>query len=169
MNPFIQINIPKRSVVCTSHKERFLPGDEFFSFLVEEKNGQTRREDFCKECWKKKQEKEALDLSFFYWKSILEEKKETKTTTKVALALKVFLEMIADPLSDSYQLFFLALFLQRSKQIALRKELNKEGILYHLYEVLETEQFVTVQTVDVSKIDLRVLQEDLSRKLHQSS
>lgn len=167
MNPFNPINIPKRSPICTTHKERFLPGEEFFSFLVEEKKGQIQREDVCKECWNKKQANELLSPPFFYWKSILEEKKEKKLTTRVELALKTFLEMAADSLSDPHQLFFLALFLQRSKQIALRKEWNQEGILYHLYEVLQTEQFVTVQTINMAKIDVEQIQKDLAAKLEQ--
>jgi hypothetical protein len=47
----------------------------------------------------------------------------------------------------------------------LRQEFQREGITYHLYEILRKEEFVTVKVVNFSQIQVERIQKSLADQL----
>lgn len=166
MNPLFQFTIPKRKLNCSLHGERFIPGQEIISLLVDEKKKEVIREDFCTTCWNKKKIDGDLKGNQLYWKSKIEEKKGGAASNRIERALQLFITEAALSPPAEEELFFLALFLARSRQIALRKEIKKEGISYNLYEVLRDQQFLMIKVIDLSKIDISAIQTTLAEKLN---
>jgi hypothetical protein len=166
MNSLFQLDIPKRSTHCGHQGERLLPGMDIYSLLLEGEQDFKRR-DFCATCWT--QIEKEPDSHRGYWKSKIEPKKPATEISRPARALALLQELLntADP--DEAEIFVLSLFLARARQLALRQEVQREGSLYYLYEIVGQEQFLTIKAHDLSDLQIEVLQKSLASKLKHAT
>jgi hypothetical protein len=166
MNSLFQLEIPKRNGQCAYQGERLLPGMEIYSLLIEEETQHLARRDFCSACWNQVRAIEEKQSSTRgYWKSKIEKRKTSAETSRIerALALLHILQQAPEP--QAAEIFVLCLFLAHARQLALRQEFHKEGVTYHLYEILHKEEFVTVRVINLSQVQIETLQKSLADQL----
>lgn len=161
MHPF-KIEIPKRSSHCYKGKESFQSGMEYYSLLLDDDSTQLIRQDYCTSCWKEVK----TENSFGYWKSRIELKQEPKKITNKERIEKA-LSIITDSQShqDENELFLLALFLARARQLILRKEFVENNQAYQLYEIAHEDEFITIKKMRLNQLKIDALQTSLSDKL----
>lgn len=166
MNRFFSLNIPKRSGSCYKGGERFLPGTDYYSLIVEDENQTKKRLDFCPLCWKEHPQEAKSPL--IYWKSHIEIRQESASlpSSRTHRALALLKTMVLEPQSSEEELFVLALFLAHARKLILRKEFEEEGLAYMLYEVAQQDEFVAIKKIDLSTLETKVLQDSLSVKLN---
>ncbi|MFI0434497.1 MAG: hypothetical protein ACH350_02060 [Parachlamydiaceae bacterium] len=172
MNSLFHVDIPKRSSLCAHSGERLLPGMEIYSLLFEDQNSShLSRRDYCLTCWHTLEEKSSSQSPVRgYWKSKIEIRKEGEegsTRIERALALLRRLEQMPEPAEA--EMFVLCLFLSHARQIALRQDIQKEGISYHVYEILGREEFLTVKVINLSDFQIEALQRSLANQLQSLS
>lgn len=170
MNSLFQLEIPKRNGQCAQGGEKFLPGMDIFSLLSEEDLSSTiTRRDFCSECWKGvKESQRGNSSSHGYWKSTIEKRKESEGGgTRIDRALALLKSLQQSPENKEAEIFVLSLFLSHAKQLALRKEIHKEGETYFLYEILRNEEFIRVKTIKLSQLQTDILQKSLADQLQK--
>lgn len=166
MHSFFQLDIPKRNGQCAHQGERLLSGMEIYSLLIEEDTQRLARRDFCSACWNQIRAIEEKRPSMRgYWKSKIEKRKTLEGSSRAerALALLRTLQQASEP--QEAEIFVLCLFLSHARQLALRQEFEKEGITYHLYEILRKEEFVTVRVVNLSQFQIETVQKSLANQL----
>jgi hypothetical protein len=164
MTPLLHIQIPKRQAHCHKGKERLLPGTDYYS-LLKEGDESMLRQDFCPHCWTTLAEEERQQ-AFSYWKSHIEEKKESiPFQTRPLRALAVLKNLLFQPDGNSAELFVLALYLAHARQLILRKEFEENGETYCLYEVVRQDEFFTIKKVALSQLEVEQLQYSLAIKL----
>ncbi len=166
MNSLIQISIPKRTSACAEQGEKLLAGMEIYSLITEGSTEQLSRKDYCLGCWNKMFDSVKVNpMTKGYWKSKIEIKKEIEGTNRIERALSLLRSWrdVRDP--NEEEIFVLCLFLSRARQIALRQEIECDGALYHLYEILHTEEFVKVKTKPLSELQIEIIQKSLAEKL----
>lgn len=169
MNPFSQLEIPRRQTACGQCGARFLPEMELYSRLIEEESKNSyRREDFCLACWDPiKGQKSQEPLLCSYWRSSMEKKqKEEKSQRKErALALLKSAYLSSSTLSISEEEgFVLALLLLRARKLALRQQLQRGEETYGLYEILGEDRFLTIKMIPLSSLQIEKLQKSLADK-----
>lgn len=166
MNSLFQFEIPKRQHVCALHGERLEPGKEIFSLLYEEADSKKLlREDYCSKCWSKVEEKP----NRIYWKSRIEKKIQEPPSTRSERALHLLKEVLVEPSSNEEEIFVLALLLSHARQLILRKEIVKDGQLFHLYEVAKQEEYITVKVFELDSTQISNVQKSLADKLNSYS
>lgn len=169
MNPLLQIEIPRRSVSCFKGGERLLPGMEYYSFLMQDENQKFIRRDFCLACWQQFMKEVDVKQGHGYWKSRIENKKESSSSSgqsKTAKALILFKTLLQEVNRNEAEIFILALLLARARRLILRRELEQEGQLYALYEVAHQETFFMIKKIEVSQLETAVIQQSLAKKLN---
>lgn len=167
MKSLNQLEIPKRSVHCLHKGEHFIPGMEVYSLIHEEEGRHFGRNDYCAACWPEVHHAVcSKPESRGYWKSKIEPRKLAPESTRTARALKLLKELLGHPESQADEIFVLCLFLSHARQIALRQEFQQEGIAYQLYEILRQEEFITIQAVNLSQIQIEAIQKSLAQKLN---
>lgn len=168
MNSLFQLEIPKRKGHCYHLGERLLPGMDIYSLLVEEMNAsQLERRDFCSDCWAQVRDLQCGEATARgYWRSKIEKKKGEGSSTRLDLALELLLNLKQGEEVNEGEIFVLCLFLSRARKIALRQELQKEGVSYHLYEILSLEEFITVKVISLSDLEIDTLQKSLAKQLY---
>ena len=166
MNSLFSLEIPKRSAQCIHQGERLLPGMEIYSLIVEEEEERLARRDFCSACWMQVRTVECEQPSARgYWKSKIEKRKALEGSSRVERALLLLRALQQTPESQEAEIFVLCLFLSHARQLALRQEFQKEGVTYHLYEILRKEEFLTIKVVNLSQIQIESLQKSLANQL----
>ena len=162
--PFI-LEIPKRSSTCYRGKENLVPGEEYFSALIEDdtKPGYLRR-DYCKKCWEEAL-KEDTKLFKSSWKAkVPANYKPPKIKENYfEKAFRVLRETMDTP-ENQGEAFLLALFLARKKKLILRQEIAKDGKTFYLYENPATEEMLAIRKVDLTEIQQEKIQADMARK-----
>ena len=169
MNSLFQLNIPRRQTHCTHQGEPLLPGVTIYSLLLEEENSERMlRRDFCVACWTVVQSTQAgLPAARGYWKSRIEERKMVEGSSRIARALSLLQRLWQENSeTQAAEIFVLSLFLSHARRLALRREFQKEGETYHLYEILRQDQFLTVKVVNLSPLEIESLQKSLAIQLH---
>lgn len=167
MNSLFQLEIPKRGMHCMHHGERFLPGMEIYSLLLEDEvNGLVRR-DFCSACWTQVQAEERKLILRLYWKSKIEQRKPPVESSRTSRALTLLRELLqaSESQEQEAEIFVLCLFLSHARQLALRQEFEKEGFTYQLYEVLRQEDYLTIKMIHLSQLQIDAIQKSLACKL----
>lgn len=162
MNPFVQLDIPKRSVTCTKGGERLAPGTDYYSLILEGENESIIRHDYCSKCWTPPQ----VSKKHTYWKSSIEAKPElpaSQSRTEKALAL--LKNLLQQPVGQENEIFVMALYLAHARKLVLRKEFEEQGVAYYLYEVMHQDEFITIKKVDLSLLETHALQKTLSARL----
>lgn len=152
----LKYKIPKRSKTCTHCGAAFVPKQSIVSIIFQKKE-EYERNDLCLACWDSKAH--ALKQEGIYWKSQIPciEKVDLTPVGKIQKAF-TFLERIQsqeDPELVQRQItFVLALFLQRQKQLILRKITNKQGKRQFWYERLSTGDVFCIPyfSLDPSKV-----------------
>lgn len=167
MNSLIQVEIPKRNTQCAHQGERLLPGMEIYSLLLEEKESQRlERRDFCLACWT--QIRDGLEKHLAcrgYWKSKIEKRKVMEGSSRIERAFTLLRSLQQEhPLKEA-EIFVLCLLLSRARRLVLRQEFKNEGNLYHLYEIIRKEEFLTVKVVSLSHVQIENLQKSLAEQL----
>ncbi len=165
MNPLFQLEIPKRSIHCFHKGERLLPGMEIYSLLLDDDVKGLSRRDFCSACWTQVQIEENQLETRGYWKSKIERKKPTADTSRIGRALVLLKELQQAPEPQEAEVFVLCLFLSHARQLALRQEFQKDGVNYHLYEILRQEEYLTIKALNLSQLQIETIQHSLAAKL----
>lgn len=168
MNSLFQLEIPKRNTHCAEQGERLSAGMEIYSLLIEGETKELTRRDFCSACWTNRQIQEAKEASFGHWKSKIEQRKTSSESSRVGRALILLRELLQTTDPQEAEIFVLCLFLAHARQLALRQEFQKEGVNYHLYEVLRQEEFITVKAFTLSHLQIETIQQSLACKLQSS-
>lgn len=163
MNPFLQLDIPKRSLACEKGGERLTPGTEYFSLITDGENDTIVRHDFCSKCWIPPQ----VDKKQTYWKSSIEAKTENLpgSQSRIEKALTLLKKLLLEPQGKENEIFVLAIYLAHARKLTLRKEFEEQGIGYSLYEIMHQDEFVTIKRVDLSLLETTALQKTLSQQL----
>ena len=168
MNPLFQLTIPRRQSQCSKGGEFLAPGMEYYSLLLDGEQIPERL-DFCSACWHKHSYKDNIDSTHMYWQSRIENSKAASPSsaqTKRAKALNLLKEMLVKPDCAEAEIFVLALFLARGRQISLRREFKEKDSIYLLYEVPQEDVFLTVKKIDVSHVEILSIQQSISKKLN---
>lgn len=169
MKSAFQIEIPRRGPYCSQGKELFLPGMDYYSILLEE--GEIRRQDFCSACWESSARDQFLPKVHTSWKSkVAAGKKEEPLDAqsrddKILFILNETLKKETLSPDEEVECFVLALYLARRRRLLLRKELQKEGGKFNLYEVADTEEMLYVRRVELSQIATEKVQAELANKI----
>lgn len=163
---YFQLEIAKRAPQCAACSEAFQPKQKYYSQILEKDEGELFRRDFCIKCWDSVYGKEQIITA---WQGVvpieLEKKDEFLSRDQKAMAL--IKEMIADDTPENRQYaFILGLYLARKRHISLRKEVAlKDGRKALLYEVLETEEMLSVPKMELSHLEIETIQKALAPKL----
>jgi hypothetical protein len=163
------MTIPKRGTHCVKGGELLSAGTEYHSILVEEGSGEIQRQDYCDLCWKEVG-MAASEQARSSWRSRVPSRKEVLDKTALldrdARALHILREILDSPtVADLEEAFVLALYLARRRQIALRGQLAMaDGGQAQLYEVVATEEMLTVRRVALSQLQIERIQEKLVQR-----
>ncbi len=147
MKPIIHYDIPRRANVCSQGQEPLKPGMTYHTMLEESPEGEIVRKDFCIECWNSKSFSGTVN-----WKSAIP--KPLKPAITPAARDESSMILLKNGECDSEEAFVLALYLARRKKIALRKE-TKDKLFY---EVLATEDIMTIHKVPLSQLAIAEIQ-----------
>lgn len=157
---FVQVQIPRRSSFCAKGGEKLFPGADYYSILEQQETGEFIRQDYCSTCWHTEDR-----ATKTYWKSKVPLKKEAaQPQDRLAKAVFLLKEAVQQP-ETLEEAFVLALYLARARQLVLRQECEREGKMYYLYELPKTEEWITVQKLSLSTLDIQAIQQSLAQKL----
>jgi hypothetical protein len=163
-----QIEIPRRNSSCFKGGECLNSGMEYYSLLSHHDEQAVKRCDFCVSCWQKFSEEADLTKGVVYWKSRIEIKKDAEVTqeqSKMGKALSLLRTLLQEQHQQEEEIFVLALFLAHARRLILRKEFEKEGMSYSVYEVANQEDWLMIKKVDLSHLETSVIQKSLSTQL----
>lgn len=170
------IQLPRPSKACLQCQAGFSVGLEYFSVVhgddftpSKTKANPLQRSDFCLACWDKLRSENSTQALGACWKTRVATTKEPlpKAQKRVEIALELLQGANhADHDLSQAEIFFLALYLARQRQLLYRKEIEKEGERYQLFEIVETEEILAVKKIDLRHVDLNQLQMSLATRLH---
>jgi len=167
MKPLFQTEIPKRNTCCAHLGEPLISGMEIYSLLIEDdQTEKLSRRDYCSVCWnslKGKQENPAPLKS--YWKSKIEKKRAAEGTARTERAYSLLRALLQEGEAEEKKIFVLCLFLSHARKIVLRQEIQNESGIYHLYEILHKEEFITVKAINLSDIQVEEIQKSIAGQL----
>ncbi len=141
--------IPRRGRSCSVCEMCFSQGDTYFSALKEERG--VSRLDFCATCWKNKPFK-------IFWKGVVPCRKEPPKYS-VDRAFHFLREALLE--NDFSFALSIGLSLMRKKKIILRQELEE----VYLFEIVETEEMLTLKKVPLTDEVLKESQERLENAI----
>lgn len=157
----LSLEVPRRASICAKQQEKFISGMDYFSVLKETEEGYVRT-DYCQSCWEQSAKQEALENALTHWKSKVppKEKLGNLSQNRDERALQLLKENLGvDAIEGQTDCFILALYLARRRLITLRQQFEQEpGHLYYLYEVVATEEMLTVKYVDIFQLPVDQLQ-----------
>lgn len=160
----IPLEIPRRGQLCAVGNEILSPGSDYYSALIEDPEEQRfQRQDFCLSCWEGKKNHAFKS----YWKAKVPFKQEP--SEKEGSQDERVLAMLRESLSDTStngraNAFILALYLARKKLLILRQELQQGDQLISIYELVATEEMLSVPKVSVSFQEIQRIQTELTKK-----
>lgn len=160
MSRLLQATIPRRQRHCVGCQKPFVDKQEYHSTLGDEENGQFLRRDFCRACY---QNEVAAEKPAVTWKGIVASSavKKDPSTDHITRLLEQLKETQGKP-GQATEAFFLALYLARKKAIIFRHEiLNTDGRALWIYEVMATEEMLTVEKVPITKLQGAHLQKEV--------
>lgn len=137
---------------------------EYFSVLVnDDEEEKYHRQDFCSVCWGH----EAFKQAKSFWKGRVPLQKELLKPPELNKEglLTWLRELLAEERAEAAtEAFVLALFLARRRQVVLRKELERQGQLFFIYEDPETEELFSVRKVPLTPEQLLAMQASLEQR-----
>lgn len=161
MNSLLRHEIPKRHLNCVQDGVKFIPGSEIYSLLYEDDSEKLQRKDFCSSCWNEKLNQDVKFKKRVHWKFQLE-KKDIPTPSNRSQQALVLLKELRHTTQEKEKLFILCLYLARLKVLALRKELRNDEGLFYLYEILNEEDYLTVQVFDLHAQQIALIQQSIA-------
>lgn len=152
MKQLLVYEIPRRSIACCAGQEAFKPGMTYHTVLEAMPEGFVRK-DYCIQCWETHNKQAAV-----HWKSAIPKPSKVPMTNVVRdeRALEIFKRKESTP----EEAFVLALYLQRRKKIALRRELTEQSV----YEILDTEEIVVINKIPLTHLAIEQIQASLVEK-----
>ncbi len=160
--------IPSRGRTCCKGEESLQQDTIYYTLLsIDEATGYQRR-DYCAKCWQEEVEAKAIPIQSVHWKATIPKRQSKKVDyaefgEKALLLLREVVER--SERQSQEEAFVLGLYLQRLKLIAARQELQREGVNYTVYEVVETAEMVMVPRVTLTAAEISHLQVSLTQKL----
>ncbi len=140
---------------------------EYVSAILESDQG-TLRKDFCLECWTLHQPAFQLENLKGVWKSRIPMKKDESAPSlnRSEKALELLrLAIKEEGENTASEAFILALYLARLKMLAFREEVLQKGEPFYVYEVTSTEEMFCIRKIDLSLLEVQVIQEQIAKKL----
>jgi len=168
MKNVFQIDIPKRSQLCSIGNELLSEGMEYYSLLTTDAEGAYSRRDLCPICWDKFQENFSGSENKTHWRSKVPSKKAIAVlpVNRDDRVLYLLKEVLNDPENQGSEAFVLALYLARRRVLLLRHELCQEdGSVLLLYEVGATEEMLCVKKMQLSSLQTEKIQLEIASKL----
>lgn len=170
MSMLFQIEIPRRSSICSKGNEVLAPGSEYYSVLTEDLNTTYIRQDFCLNCWLESKQGDSQQKKKNYWKAkVADSKKELADVfgsrdERAMELLKVAMQR--NEVDDQAEAFVLALYLARRKIICLRKQLHHAELgAINLYEVIATEEMLSIKRMELARLEVEKIQQSIACKL----
>ncbi|MDF2577964.1 MAG: hypothetical protein K0S74_1448 [Chlamydiales bacterium] len=155
------LKIPTRSSACYQCKQAFDAGNDYFSLLVPQDEGYDRK-DLCMTCWPQLGPQPAGS----YWKGIIPAKKsKEKTLSKDQKALQLLKTQMQQEGIDPCLPFFIALYLERRKQIVWRRELSPKQQIVRYYEIAETGEMLVIKKAELTATSLVSLEKEIMQQL----
>ncbi len=156
MKQLLIYEIPRRSSTCWAGQESFKPGMTYHTVLEEAQEGAFLRKDYCIQCWESEQKQKGV-----HWKSSIPKPSKIPMTNAARdeRALEIFKRKQITP----EETFVLALYLQRRKKIALRRELVEKSV----YEILDTEEIVVIDKIPLTHLAIEQIQASLIEKFKE--
>ena len=167
MNSLFRLDVPKRSLSCHRGGERLQPGMDYYSLLLDDENSKVIRQDYCLICWREMTGNRDLTTNHGYWQSRIDRKEEIKgSQSKTIKALALLKELLELPEREDAEVFVLSLFLARARRLILRKEIQRDGMNYFLYEKVGCDEFITIKKMNLNSDEITLLRQILSEKLN---
>ncbi len=156
--------IPKRGTRCCLCSVVFGPGSLYHSTLKEEERGVIQRQDFCPLCWNPHDHAGSL---FWQGKTPRSAAVIVNDAERCARALELLRQYASsNDVLERSQAYVLALYLERRKHAAMRKELwEGTHLAALLYEVLESGEMIAVPRVPSDQLDIAKVQELVAKQL----
>lgn len=166
MNRLLLANIPRRQLVCSKGGERLQGDIDCYSLLLEEGAQNIVRRDFCAVCWFA--ENITAHKVLVHWKVRLPPI-SIVPTERPQRALNLWKKYVRSTPMPEPEAYVLALYLCRMRYLALRREFEQEGVMWGLYEVLESGEVFTIKQVPLAALEVHQLQATLATHLHTHS
>jgi hypothetical protein len=159
-------DIPRRNDLCSQCNQKIARGTTYHSALCHSSTpsaASTERRDYCQGCWKLWEDKALSVPMHWHWCATLAiaADAERAPQPKVERALALLKERLLTPEEQ----FVVALFLMRQRRLILRKEIVEGEMRCQIFEEAATEEMVTVPKIDLSTVDVMVVQHALAVKL----
>lgn len=165
------MQIPKRSAHCFIDEKKWLPADEYVSYVFLNEDVWFR-EDYCLACWKNLHKEKELSIRSFFWRAKVPLSLPKKEPLAVYKALDLLMAM-TDPINqnaaDAKMLYILALFLERKRKIYKRQEVKSIGFSLLpttlIYELPEKGIVFSVPALLLTENEMHTLYEELTLRL----
>ena len=164
MNALFQIEIPRRNIRCHKGGEKFEPGMEYLSLMVEDPKEGYVRHDYCSNCWDAVEEESKIQ-----WKSSVPVRKKESLNMKEQndRAMELLREAMEEATPEAAEdAFVLGMYLKRKRILILRQEVEEEGQVADLYEDSVTEDMLLVKRVSLPAFDVEKVQARIVAKVH---
>lgn len=162
-------SIPRRSRSCCRTKEKFCPGSEYISFVIEgDEEGSLAREDILLSYWKEHPEQELIGRAKSSWKAKIPLFKDVPKEPAELLdrAYELFLEHHEKHSGDDLlKAFILAMFLQRKKVFIYRQEMIQGDQTLYVFEAAGSEEVYCVPVVKPTQEQIKTLQDEFSHEI----
>lgn len=155
--------IPRRNTRCSNCQQLFVPEQAYYSAILEQLDGSTTRSDYCQGC---RVENLPCDVAW-QGKIPVSATSIVNDAARCEKALELLRNYsVSEDFAEKTQAFVLALFLERRKQIVLRKEIwEGTKVAVQLYEYLETGEMLQVPKIPLDQINLEETQALVAEQL----
>ncbi|MBT3393555.1 MAG: hypothetical protein HN411_00380 [Waddliaceae bacterium] len=139
-----KIKIPRRNKHCYKDNETLMPGIYYHSAILWDDDEEVyHRRDYCISCWKNGAKDENIQQGWSYWKAQVPEKNNDNKkddTTNEEQALTTIKEAQENGDEGIKEAFIAALYLERKRILAFRKEIHDNNKTSRIYEHPITEE-----------------------------
>lgn len=162
-----QVEIPRRARCCAAGDHPFKPEDPYASVLAEDEKGELLRHDYCMPCWEEGAEERWKEAGQSCWRGKVPKKEKRELPPdRTDRALTLLHEALQEGTDAKMaEAFVLALFLARKRVMSLRKQLNRDGQVIQVYEVLATEEMIAVPRHDLKTLPIAGIQRRIAAEM----
>ena len=157
--------IPRRNKNCSGNQEPLTTGSVVYSFIMETNEGLFKRMDFCEACWKSYLNTRQDISRLNYWRYIQQAVKENPKTGRTQATLNLLQEMLDEEVKAKDEIYVLTLFLQHARKLILRHEFEREGVKWGVFEIVDKDEFLTIEIIHVDHLQITPLQNSLAHKI----
>ena len=144
---------PSCSKTCLNCSKSFQIQELIYSSFGRKLNGK-QREDLWSLCWKRQEESSTKQHKIF-WKSRLKKERDKKITvsTKAYETLKSLSQSINNN-KDAEMAYLLALFMERNKELIIRKDLGKnDKTCIYCESLVQGGDILKIKKINLTQID----------------